>query len=123
MPHPNKTKGDRAERDVLKIISKYDPAARRTRPGRREDEGDIHALGLTWQVKDVAQPRWRDWLAQLHQQIAVSPYQYGVLVWKLRGFSGKPAKWLAVMELDHLCGVQGGALARWGGEVEVVLSR
>ena len=41
MANPNKAKGDRVERDVRKIISQYDPAARRTRPGRREDEGDI----------------------------------------------------------------------------------
>ncbi|MDU7194114.1 hypothetical protein [Lawsonella clevelandensis] len=73
-----------------------------TRPGRREDEGDIHALNLIWQVKDVAQPRWRDWLHQLHQQTESSPYQHGVLVWKLRGYGGKPPKWLAVMELDPL---------------------
>lgn len=103
MPHPNKAKGDRAERAVLAILQHYDPTARRTRPGRREDEGDIHALNLTWQVKDVAQPRWRDWLTQLHQQTESSPYQHGAIVWKLRGYGGKPAKWLAVMELEHMC--------------------
>lgn len=103
MPHPNKTKGDRAERDVLKIISKYDPAARRTRPGRREDEGDIHALNTTWQVKDVARQLWREWLTQLTQQVERSPYQHGILVWKLRGYGGKPAKWLAITELEHMC--------------------
>lgn len=103
MPHPNKAKGDRAERDVLKIISQYDSAARRTRPGRREDEGDIHALNTTWQVKDVARPLWRDWLVQLDSQVEHSRYQRGILVWKLRGYGGKPAKWLAVMELEHMC--------------------
>lgn len=40
MANPNKVKGDRVERDVRKIISQYDRTARRTRPGRREDEGD-----------------------------------------------------------------------------------
>ena len=103
MPHPNKAKGDRAERDVLKIISQYDPAARRTRPGRREDEGDIHALNMAWQVKDVARPLWRDWLTQLAEQVVRSPYRRGILVWKLRGYGGKPAKWLAVMELEQMC--------------------
>lgn len=100
MPHPNKTKGDRAERDVLGIISQYDPAARRTRPGRREDEGDIHALNMVWQVKDVARPLWREWFVQLGSQVERSPYGHGVLVWKLRGYGGKSVKWLAVMELD-----------------------
>lgn len=100
MPHPNKAKGDRAERDVRKIISQYDPDARRTRPGRREDEGDIHALNMSWQVKDVASPLWRDWLVQLDSQVGHSRYKHGAIVWKLRGYGGKPAKWLAVMELD-----------------------
>lgn len=103
MPHPNKAKGDRAERDVLKIISQHDPAARRTRPGRREDEGDIHALNMSWQVKDVARPLWRDWLTQLDEQVERSPYQHGILIWKLRGYGGKPAKWLAIMEIEHMC--------------------
>ena len=102
MANPNKQKGDRAERDVLHILQQYDPAARRTRPGRREDEGDIHALDAAWQVKDVARPQWRDWLHQTDLQAARSPYKHGVLVWKLRGYGGKPAKWLAIMELKDL---------------------
>lgn len=73
MPHPNKAKGDRAERGVLRILSEYDSSARRTRPGRREDEGDIHALSITWQVKDVARPVWRDWLTQIAEQVERSP--------------------------------------------------
>ena len=100
MSHPNKAKGDRAEREVLRILSEYDSSARRTRPGRREDEGDIHALNMVWQVKDVARPLWRDWLVQLDSQVGHSRYQHGAIVWKLRGYGGKPAKWLAVMELD-----------------------
>lgn len=103
MAHPNKAKGDRAERDVLKIISQYDPAARRTRPGRLEDQGDIHALNMVWQVKDVARPLWRDWLVQLDSQVEHSRYQHGILVWKLRGYGGKPVKWLVITELEHMC--------------------
>ena len=103
MANPNKAKGDRAERSVLAILQQHDPPARRTRPGRREDEGDIHALNTTWQVKDVARPLWRDWLVQLDSQVEHSRYQRGILVWKLRGYGGKPAKWLAVMELEHMC--------------------
>lgn len=103
MPHPNKAKGDRAERAVLAVLKQFDNDARRTRPGRREDEGDIHALNTTWQVKDVARPLWRDWLTQLTQQVERSPYQRGILIWKLRGYGGKPAKWLAVMELEQMC--------------------
>lgn len=103
MSHPNKAKGDRAERGVLRILSEYDSSARRTRPGRREDEGDIHALSITWQVKDVARPLWRDWLTQIAEQVERSPYQHGAIVWKLRGYGGKPAKWLTVMELEQMC--------------------
>lgn len=102
MPHPNKAKGDRAERAALAILQQYDPEARRTRPGRREDEGDIHALNMAWQVKDVATPKWRPWLNQLTTQVELSPYQHGALIWKLRGYGGKKPKWLAVMELDQL---------------------
>lgn len=102
MSHPNKAKGDRAEREVLRILSEYDSSARRTRPGRREDEGDIHALNMVWQVKDVARPLWREWFVQPGSQVERSPYGRGVLVWKLRGYGGKPPKGLAVMEADKL---------------------
>lgn len=103
MANPNKAKGDRAERAVLAVLKQFDNDARRTRPGRLEDQGDIHALNTTWQVKDVARPLWRDWLTQLDQQVERSPYRRGILVWKLRGYGGKPAKWLAVMELEQMC--------------------
>lgn len=103
MPSSSKVKGDRAERSVLAVLKQFDGAARRTRPGRREDEGDIHALNMAWQVKDVARPLWREWLTQLTQQVERSPYQHGAIVWKLRGYGGKPAKWLAIMELEHMC--------------------
>ena len=103
MTSSSKVKGDRAERAVLAALKQFDHDARRTRPGRREDEGDIHALNTTWQVKDVARPFWRDWLTQLTQQVERSPYRRGILVWKLSGYGGKPAKWLAVMELEQMC--------------------
>lgn len=103
MTSSSKVKGDRAERAVLAVLKQFDHDARRTRPGRREDEGDIHALNTTWQVKDVARPLWRDWLTQLDEQVERSPYQHGAIVWKLRGYGGKPAKWLAIMELEHMC--------------------
>lgn len=103
MPSSSKVKGDRAERAVLAVLKQFDNDARRTRPGRLEDQGDIHALNMVWQVKDVARPLWRDWLVQLDSQVEHSRYQCGILVWKLRGYGGKPAKWLAVMELEQMC--------------------
>ena len=109
MTSSSKVKGDRAERAVLAALKQFDHDARRTRPGRREDEGDIHALNTTWQVKDVARPLWRDWLTQLDEQVERSPYEHGVLVWKLRGYGGKPAKWLAIMELGDLLPLIGDA--------------
>lgn len=77
----------------------------RTRPGRREDEGDIHVNrgpDYILQTKDVATPQWREWLNQLAEQVDNAKAVHGALVVKRRGVGGKPPLHLAVMPLDDL---------------------
>lgn len=109
MPNPNKQKGDRAERDVLKIISQYDPTARRTRPGRREDEGDILTDEFTIQVKNVKTARWDTWLTEWDQQQKRSGKPHKILVWRRAGAGGRKPRFLAVMDLIDLLETIGGS--------------
>ncbi|MGP3708515.1 hypothetical protein [Gordonia paraffinivorans] len=104
MANNQKAKGDRYERDVLDLARRRGfPHASRTRPGRREDEGDIHlAPGVIVQCKDVARVDWRAWLAQLEQQRLAARAEHGVLVVKRRGAGGRPPIHLAVMPLDDM---------------------
>ncbi|QAU07224.1 RusA-like Holliday junction resolvase [Gordonia phage Asapag] len=104
MTNRMKAKGDKYERDILELARRRGfPQAERTRPGRREDEGDIHlAPGVIAQCKDVAQARWNDWLGELEQQRLCARAEHGVLVVKRRGAGGRPATHLAVMPLDHM---------------------
>lgn len=109
MPNPNKQKGDRAERDVRKIISQYDPSARRTRPGRREDEGDILTDEFTIQVKNVKTARWDTWLTEWDQQQKRSGKPHKILVWRRAGAGGREPRFLAVMDLIDLLETIGGS--------------
>ena len=104
MTNRMKAKGDTYERYVLAIVRRLGfPQAERTRPGRREDEGDIHlAPGVIAQCKDVTQVNWRDWLAELEQQRRCARADHGVLVVKRRGVGGRPPLNLAVMPLEHM---------------------
>lgn len=104
MTNRQKAKGDAYERDVLRMARTAGfPYAERTRPGRREDEGDIHlAPGVILQTKDVASPQWREWLAQTEQQRRCAQADHGVLVVKRRGTGGRPPLHLAVMDLDSM---------------------
>lgn len=104
MTNRNKAKGDKYERDVLEVARRSGfPWAERTRPGRREDQGDIHLCpGVTIQAKDVATPDWRTWLTQLEQQKRAAGMPHGALVVKRRGAGNRPPLHLAVMTLDSL---------------------
>ncbi|MCF3939928.1 hypothetical protein [Gordonia tangerina] len=104
MTNRMKAKGDQYERDVLAIARRSGfPFAERTRPGRREDEGDIHlAPGVIVQCKDQSETRWRVWLAELNAQRLLARAAHGVLVVKRRGSGGRPPLHLAVMPLDDL---------------------
>ncbi|AKJ72335.1 RusA-like Holliday junction resolvase [Gordonia phage GMA4] len=103
MANPNKAKGDKYERDVLAICRAAGyPWAERTRPGRREDEGDIHlAPGVILQTKDVATVAWREWLSQLADQVRCARATHGALIVKRRGTAGRAPLHLAVMPLEQ----------------------
>ena len=109
MAHPNKTKGDRAERAVVDYLSAFWPTIR-TRAGFTDDLGDVIATTdaglLVVQVKDCSSARWSEWFDQLDEQGATctarahEPVLGGILVWKRRG-SGDPADWRVLSRLDN----------------------
>lgn len=104
MVNRQKAKGDKYERDILAICQTTGfNQARRTRPGRMEDQGDIHLTHdgrHILQTKDVATPQWRDWLAELDSQKYAANATTGALVVKRRGAGANPPVHLAVMRLD-----------------------
>lgn len=104
MTNRQKAKGDQYERDILAIARRSGfPFAERTRPGRKEDQGDIHlAPGLIAQCKDQKTPEWRDWLAELEEQRLEARADHGLLVVKRRGIGGRPPLHLAVLPLDDM---------------------
>lgn len=104
MANPNKDRGDRYEREILALAKRRGFVdASRTRPGRREDEGDIHlSPGVIVQTKDQKTPAWREWLDQLESQRLAARAEHGILVVKRRGSGGRPPLHLAVMPLDHM---------------------
>lgn len=107
MANANKMRGDKYERDILAICHEFGfTEARRTRPGRMEDQGDIHLAHdgrHILQAKDVATPDWRTWLRELQDQKYAAQASTGALVVKRRGAGGNPPIHLAVMDLsDYL---------------------
>lgn len=112
MPNRNKNKGDRAERKVRDwAVSRY-PGSFRTRAGFSDDVGDVVVVRpggrVTLQVKDVATPLWKNWLAGLAAQVATCtkesapiPVLGGLIVHKARGESN-PGKWRAIATLDDV---------------------
>lgn len=109
MANSSKVKGDRGERAVLAIIQQYDPDARRTRPGRCEDEGDILTDEFTIQVKNVKNARWDTWLTEWDQQQKRSGKPHKILVWRRAGAGGRKPRFLAVMDLIDLLETIGGS--------------
>ena len=107
MANRNKMRGDKYERDILAICHELGfTEARRTRPGRMEDQGDIHLTHdgrHILQTKDVATPDWRTWLREMQDQKYAAQASTGALVVKRRGAGGNPPIHLAVMDLsDYL---------------------
>lgn len=104
MPNPNKDKGDRAERSVLRYLHMAGfPRSWKTRAGWDDDRGDIviphpggTAAPVVVQVKDVAKPTWTEWHRQVASQVHNAGASFGVIVHKRRGFSD-PAQWNVVM--------------------------
>lgn len=111
MANPNKRKGDAAERKVRDLVVARYPGSFKTRAGFNEDLGDVivaHPAGrVVLQVKDVAQPTWSTWFAQVADQVDTCSRESegavlgGLIVHKARGV-GDPAKWRAVVELGDV---------------------
>ena len=103
MANPNKRRGDLEERAVEKIIREKFPDAKRTRPGRREDEGDVlsTAGNFSCQVKAVKTPQWSQWLEELVDQKRHSGMATAFLSVK-RSRPGKSPLRLAVMPLEDM---------------------
>ena len=91
------------ERAVEKIIQEKFPDAKRTRAGRRDDEGDIlvPSADVTVQVKSVKTPQWSQWLDELADQKRHSGMATAFLSVK-RSRPGKPPLRLAVMPLEDM---------------------
>lgn len=104
MVNRNKMRGDKYERDILAICHEFGfTEARRTRPGRMEDQGDIHLTHdgrHILQTKDAATPDWREWLTGLARQKYAAQAATAALVVKRRGSGANPPIHLAVMNLD-----------------------
>lgn len=101
--NPNKRKGDAAERKVRDFLVCAGFSAFKTRAGWDDDRGDVivplrssQPGGMAVQVKDVASPRWSEWLRQLTDQVRNGGHHHGVLWWKRRGISD-PGQWLVIM--------------------------
>lgn len=103
MANRNKMRGDKYERDILAICHELGfTEARRTRPGRMEDQGDIHLTHdgrHILQTKDVATPAWREWLTGLQAQKQAAHASTAALVVKRRGSGANPPIHLAVVDL------------------------
>lgn len=103
MANPNKRRGDSEERAVERIIQGRFPDAKRTRAGRREDEGDLLSPqgDFTCQVKAVKTPQWSQWLEELADQKRHSGMATAFLSVK-RSRPGKSPLRLAVMPLEDM---------------------
>lgn len=103
MANPNKVRGDNEERAVEKIVQEKFPDAKRTRAGRREDEGDLISPkgDFTCQVKAVKTPQWSTWLDELADQKRHSGASTAFLSVK-RSRPGKSPLRLAVMPLGDM---------------------
>lgn len=104
MVNPNKAKGDRAERAVLRFLQSAGfPRTWKTRAGWDDDRGDVlvpYPTGekgpVVVQVKDVATPLWSKWHEQVADQVRNAGAVFGVILHKRRGFSD-PADWHVIM--------------------------
>lgn len=103
MANRMKAKGDREEIAVERIIQAKFPDAKRTRAGRRDDEGDIlvPSADATVQVKAVKTPQWTTWLEELADQKRHSGMATAFLSVK-RSRPGKSPLRLAVMPLEDM---------------------
>lgn len=102
MTSPQRSKGNKAEREIAGILADLTgwPVRRRLQEGRADDTGDLEGIpSTTCQVKDYADclRAIREGLTDLRAQQERSGDPFGVLMVRRRG-----GRWLAVMEPDQL---------------------
>jgi len=103
VPHPSKTKGDNAEREVCKILADLTgfPVRRKLGAGRADDTGDVFGIpDCTVQVKNrPGDPlrSIREILTDLPTQQANAGTPFAVGLVRRRG-----GHWMAVMDLEQL---------------------
>lgn len=104
MANRSKRIGDAYERFVEKFCREAGfPDSKRTRPGRREDEGDLYLTpDIIVQIKDVVTPKYREWMEQLAEQKRRAGARFAFIAMKRRGAGGRPPLHLAVMPLDQM---------------------
>ena len=105
MPHPSKTKGDVAEREVAHLLSDRlgIKVERKLGAGRAEDTGDLYGLeGFTAEVKNFANVTTaiNKGLEDLAREQANAGTPFGVCFVRRPG-----GRWIAVMDLDQWCSV------------------
>lgn len=111
MPHPAKTKGDAAEREVAKLLSAQlgDGIRRKLGAGRTDDEGDLDGLDeTTAEVKnyrDIARAI-RVGLEDLEREQANAGTPFGVVFVRRPG-----GNWIAVQSLEGWCDMHRAATA------------
>jgi hypothetical protein len=110
MPHPSKTKGDTAEREIAAALTLELglPVRRKLGAGRTDDAGDLDGLpGVAAQVKNYRDitTAIRDALDGLPAQIRHAGANHGV------AFIRRPGgRWIAVMDVPGWCGLYREAL-------------
>lgn len=101
MAHPNKTKGDRAEREAAQLLTDGigKPVRRKLGAGRQDDTGDIDGVdNWTIQVKnrkDIARTI-REGMPQLEQQRINNKTDNAAMLMRQNG-----GTWIVVLTLDQ----------------------
>jgi hypothetical protein len=101
VPHPAKTKGDRAELEAAQALAELTgwPVRRKLGAGRTDDTGDLHGVpDTTVQVKSYSDclRAIREGLPELRAQQANAGTPFAALLVRRRG-----GHWTAVMDLDQ----------------------
>ena len=101
MTHPNKVKGNIAERAVVTYLrDRGFIHAERSRSGWTDDRGDIDGLpGVCIEVKNEKRINLAGYMAELERETLAAHADTGVCVVKRRGTSDV-AEWYAVMPMS-----------------------
>ena len=86
MPHPNKNKGDRFEREIAEYLRTLQIMVDRTRVGWADDRGDIHGIpGVVIECKNHKALDLSGWVAELVNEMDNAGARMGCVVHKRRG--------------------------------------